>query len=186
MGNREDLLDAATRCLESKGYVRTSARDVATAANVSLAAIGYHYGSKDALLQAALRQALERWGDELARSLAATPLDDDPVARFTALWDAIVASFAANPSLWRVQFEVLAQPDLPDELRGLFRDAHRQARLGLVELFGGAPDGEAPRVGAVYQALLGGLAAIWLADPAGPPSGDDLLAAIRAVASTLH
>ncbi|MFI5952614.1 TetR/AcrR family transcriptional regulator [Cryptosporangium sp. NPDC051539] len=182
MGNREDLLGAAKRCLEDKGYARTTARDVATAAGVSLAAIGYHYGSKEALLQAALRQALEEWGDDLSRRLASAPVHDDPAKRFAALWNRVVESFAANPSLWRVQFEVLAQPDL----RALFGEAHREARLGLTEMFGGAPEGEEARVGALYQALLSGLAAIWLADPAGTPDGDDLLAAIRAVASTLH
>lgn len=175
MGNREDLLTAAKKCLEEKGYARTTARDVATAAGVSLAAIGYHYGSKDALLQAALRQALEEWGDDLGRSMAAAP-----DAGFAAAWDRVIESFAANRALWAVQFEMLAQRDLSPELRALFSDAHRQARLGLVELFGGAPAGEEGRVGALYQALLGGLAAIWLADPAGTPTGADLLAALRA------
>jgi AcrR family transcriptional regulator len=42
VGNREQLLEAAKRCLYEKGYSRTTARDIATAANVSLAAIGYH------------------------------------------------------------------------------------------------------------------------------------------------
>ena len=97
----------------------------------------------------------------------------------------MVESFAAAPALWRVQFEMLAQLDLPPELRTLFSDAHRQARLGLGELFGGAPAGDEERVGALYQALLGGLAASWLADPAGTPTVEDLLAALRAVASTV-
>ncbi|MGH4006514.1 MAG: TetR family transcriptional regulator, partial [Pseudonocardiaceae bacterium] len=44
MGNREDLLAGAKRCLYEKGYGRTTARDIAAAAGgVSLAAIGYHF-----------------------------------------------------------------------------------------------------------------------------------------------
>ncbi|GAA0221504.1 TetR/AcrR family transcriptional regulator [Cryptosporangium japonicum] len=176
MGNREDLLTAAKHCLEAKGYTRTTARDVANAAGVSLAAIGYHYGTKDALLQAALVQALEEWGQELGRTLGASP-----AGGFAAQWDRVIESFAANRALWAVQFELLAQRDLPPEVRKLFAGAHRQARLGLVELFGGAPTGAEAQVGALYQALLGGLAAIWLADPDGTPTGEDLLAAMRAI-----
>ncbi|MFG1926926.1 TetR/AcrR family transcriptional regulator [Cryptosporangium sp. NPDC048952] len=176
MGNREDLLDSAKRCLETKGYARTTARDIAGGAGVSLAAIGYHYGTKEALLQAALVQALDEWGQELARSLASSS-----ASGFAETWDRVIESFAANRALWAVQFELLAQRDLPPEVRELFAGAHREARLGLVELFGGASEGAPAQVGALYQALLGGLAAIWLADPAGTPSGADLLAAMRAV-----
>ena len=62
MGNREALIEGAKTCLMEKGYTRTTARDIATAAGVSLAAIGYHFGSKDDLLNEAMRQALDRVG----------------------------------------------------------------------------------------------------------------------------
>ncbi len=58
MGNREDLLAGARRCLFEKGYSCTTVRDIATAAGgVSMAAIGYHFGSKEALLNEALAEA---------------------------------------------------------------------------------------------------------------------------------
>ncbi|GAB3827800.1 TetR/AcrR family transcriptional regulator [Kribbella italica] len=76
MGNREALIDGAKTCLREKGYTRTTARDIATAAGVSLAAIGYHFGSKDALLNEAMRQALGEWGDELSRTMSAGPNAD--------------------------------------------------------------------------------------------------------------
>src|SRR5258707_11219759 len=64
MGNREALLEAAKRCLIEKGYARTTARDIADAAGVSLAAIGYHYGSKESLLEQAFMAAMEEWFDD--------------------------------------------------------------------------------------------------------------------------
>ncbi len=76
MGNREALIEGAKTCLREKGYTRTTARDIATAAGVSLAAIGYHFGSKDALLNEAMRQALSEWGDELSRTMSAGPTAD--------------------------------------------------------------------------------------------------------------
>ncbi|MGH3910201.1 MAG: TetR/AcrR family transcriptional regulator, partial [Pseudonocardiaceae bacterium] len=69
MGNREALLAGAKQCLYEKGYGRTTARDIAAASGVSLAAIGYHFGSKEALLNAALMQATMEWGEELERAL---------------------------------------------------------------------------------------------------------------------
>jgi len=65
-------------------------------------------------------------------------------------------------------------------------DATRPARLGLAGLFGhGADEETALTVGAFYQALLSGLAAQAMADPASVPSGRDLLDAVRTVAARL-
>jgi AcrR family transcriptional regulator len=59
---------------------------LATAAGVSLAAIGYHFGSKEALLNQARIQALEEWYAELARTLASdTDPDAIPLERFEAI-----------------------------------------------------------------------------------------------------
>ena len=68
------------RCLYEKGYARTTARDIASAAGVSLAAIGYRYGTKDDLLNAALYRALDEWSEDLRTALAARP-DATPAER---------------------------------------------------------------------------------------------------------
>ncbi|HEX6358543.1 TetR/AcrR family transcriptional regulator [Actinophytocola sp.] len=180
MGNREDLLAGAMRCLYEKGYARTTARDIATAAGVSLAAIGYHYGTKDELLNAALYRALDEWSEDLREALA-TRQDATPAERFEETWTQVIRSFAANRRLWAVQFELLAHLDQKPEMKSAFAEANRQARQGLADLFG--VPGEA--AGAVFQALIGGLAAQWLVDPDSPPSGHDLREAIRAIAASV-
>ena len=87
MGHREALLEGARRCLEEKGYARTTARDLVAASGTNLASIGYHFGSKEALLNAAMIEAIEEWGAELQHALA---VDIDPEAapleRFAATW----------------------------------------------------------------------------------------------------
>ena len=190
MGNREELLAGAKRCLFEKGFARTTARDIATAAGVSLAAIGYHYGSKEALLNEALRQAIEEWGEGLGWTMAGEPdPETDPGARFEAMWTRVLQSFAENRQLWAVQFELLAHLARDPELRGTFTESTKEARLGLVELFGGAKPGEDERralqVGAFHQALLAGMAALWLADPQSTPAGHDLREALLAMATRL-
>ncbi|MFD8529623.1 TetR/AcrR family transcriptional regulator [Streptosporangium canum] len=170
MGNREDLLGGAKRCLYDKGYSRTTARDIAAAAGVSLAAIGYHYGTKEALLNEALVEAMQEWGDDLGRVLA-EPAD------FETTWGKVIDSFARARPLWAIQFELIAHMERTPELRESFVEAGRQARLGLAELFGS----DSERMGAVVQTLLGGLAAQWLVDPDGTPTPAELLEGLRAL-----
>jgi AcrR family transcriptional regulator len=180
MGNREDLLTGAMRCLYEKGYARTTARDIASAAGVSLAAIGYHYGTKDDLLNAALYQALAEWGDDLSKALATRP-DANPAERFEEAWTQVIKSFATNHQLWAVQFELLAFLDQKPELKAAFAKANQEARQALAALFG--VPGET--AGAVFQALIGGLAAQWLVDPESPPSGQALREAIQKIAQAV-
>ena len=153
MGNKEKLLDGALECLLDKGYARTTARDVAAAAGVSLAAIGYHFGTTDALLNAALDRAMESWGAALEDALR----DEgdaalDPHARFVAIWTRIIASVEAQPALWKLQFEVVAQLAVLPELHERWQHSPR-----------GRPRRASPRssaaargTGALYQALLTG------------------------------
>ncbi|GAA4203886.1 TetR/AcrR family transcriptional regulator [Microbispora amethystogenes] len=186
MGNREDLLAGARRCLMEKGYSGTTARDIATAAGTSLASIGYHFRSTKALLNAALVEAMEEWGQEIEQTLAAGPaLGGTPAQRFEATWTRIIESFARLRPLWAIQFELIAQMDRLPELREAFAAANRQAKLGLAALFENldpvADARKAMAVGAFYQALLGGMAAQWLVDPDEAPSAADLAEALRTI-----
>lgn len=169
-----------------KGYSGTTARDIATAAGTSLASIGYHFRSTKALLNAALVEAMEEWGQEIERTLAAGPaLGGTPAQRFEATWTRIIESFARLRPLWAIQFELIAQMDRLPELREAFAAANRQAKLGLAALFENLdPDADARKamaVGAFYQALLGGMAAQWLVDPDEAPSAADLAEALRTI-----
>jgi AcrR family transcriptional regulator len=182
MGNKEKLLDGALECLLGKGYARTTARDVASAAGVSLAAIGYHFGTTDALLNAALDRAMETWGAALETALR----DDgdaglDPHARFVAIWTRIIASVQAQPALWKLQFEVVAQLAVLPELHERWQHSLTQAQEGLAELFGGAPG-----TGALYQALLTGVVVQHLVAPGQGVDGEALAQALRQVAAGLR
>ncbi len=188
MGNREALLDGAERCLVDKGYARTTARDITSAAGVSLAAIGYHFGSKEELLKAALRHSLERWGDEISglKKEMSYPVDEE-ADRFVATWDRVIDSFRESSKLWAVQFELLAALEREPELRRSFAAETRHARIALADLFDTLPEDneEAEKLGAFYQVLLAGLAAQWLSDPETTPSGNDILEAIKLIAMDL-
>lgn len=190
MGNREALLAGARRCLYEKGYGRTTARDIATASGVSLAAIGYHFGSKEALLNAALIEATEEWGEQLEQALG-TVIDPDatPIERFEAVWTRVIESLAAYRPLWAAQFEIFAQIDHAPEVREFLAAAQQRGRLGLAALLQnidpGAEQAKAHAVGGFYHALLSGLLVQWLTDPDNAPSGPELADALRTILSDI-
>jgi AcrR family transcriptional regulator len=186
MGNREQLVAAAKRCLYDKGYAHTTARDIAAASGVSLAAIGYHFGSKEALLNAARIEAIGEWADELGRALADdSGPDATPMERFEAIWARVIEAFDAHRPLWTASFEMLAQLDHAPEVRRAVADAQERARLGLAALFHHLDPAVDQRsawvVGSFYLALLPGVMAQWLIDPEHAPSARDLADALRAI-----
>jgi AcrR family transcriptional regulator len=54
----ERILDAAAALFAERGYAETSLRTITTTANVNLAAVNYHFGSKKALIQAVFSRYL--------------------------------------------------------------------------------------------------------------------------------
>ncbi|MGA5818599.1 TetR/AcrR family transcriptional regulator [Kitasatospora sp. NPDC094028] len=190
MGNREDLMAGAKRCLYEKGYGRTTARDIATASGVSLAAIGYHFGSKDALLNAAMIEAIGELGQGMGEVVvAANQTSDDPEERFVAAWEGLKTVFAEHRGLWAAQFEALAQAGHEPELAAAFAEAQKEGRLGLAALFQGLPEvpdtEEELARGSFYQIQLAGYVALWLAAPELAPSGREFLRGLRLVGGSV-
>lgn len=179
MGNREDLLVGAKKCLYERGYARTTARDIVAASGANLAAIGYHFGSKEALLSAAVIEAFEEWGQELRRILdeAADPTVD-------AAWERVTQFFVTHRPLLLASIEAFAQADRVPGLREQLAEMYERARLALAAPL--APNlGDAPGdrtmwlVGSFHLALVSGLGLQWLLDPENAPSGEELAQAMR-------
>jgi AcrR family transcriptional regulator len=191
MGHREALLEGARKCLDERGYARTTARDIVAASGTNLASIGYHFGSKDALLVAALAQAIDEWGDQLRETISRTAVRKaDPLARFEAIWTRIVESFDAHRPLWTALFEALTQTEHSPEVRKFLADAfhHGRERIAVAFEKSGTPaDPTRTRTtGAFFQALMMGVMAQWLVDPTRAPSGRDLRAALRTIVAAVH
>lgn len=185
MGNREALIAGAKRCLAEKGYMRTTARDIASASGVSLAAIGYHFGSKEALLNLAFFESMQEWGEAIQQGLAAK-LDPDAsiYERFEMIWDRMIESFARDRQLWAMQLEMVSQAEHSQEMKKLLAVGRNEGRRGLVELFHGTDEiDQARSLGAFYQVIISGLLVQWLIDPANTPSGRELAEALRALSA---
>ncbi|MFI6072053.1 TetR/AcrR family transcriptional regulator [Actinoplanes sp. NPDC051343] len=187
MGHREDLLEGAKRCLIEKGFGRTTARDIISASGANLASIGYHYGSKEALLGVAMIEATREWGEKIA---AATFKSGEPATqeRFEQFWDELMKPLADNRALWSVNFEMLSQIERVETLRAGLTSGLEEARQGLGGVWSGDQESDpatVAAVGAVFQALLTGVMAQWLVDPDSAPSGAVLTQGLRALVEVL-
>ena len=193
MGNREDLLDGAVRCLREKGWEGTTVRDIARAAGVSHAAIGYHYGSREALLAQALIKAVDEWGEEIGKVIAAgseAGSDSEPGSSpegLEALWNAMIRSFTEQSTLWRATILAFVQSERVAPLREQLAAGQEQGRRGAAaSLLGVAEedvsDHDVRTLGSVQMALIPGIMMQWLLDPERAPSGAEVIEGLRTLA----
>jgi AcrR family transcriptional regulator len=190
MGHREDLLAGAVACLREKGYARTTARDIVAASGTNLGSIGYHYGSTEALLNAAVLAAVEEWGAQLADAMAT---GIDPAApfprRFEQYWATILATFDDYRQVWAATIDLAGVADRVPEIRAAIARGLQDGRMASAQLLHGIdPETEpakAQAVGSVHQALLSGILVQRLIDPARSPSARDLASAVREIATAM-
>lgn len=186
--NRDKLLEAALACLRDNGYAHTTARDLVAASGTNLNSIGYHFGSKDALLSEAIATGFEAWAtdverrafadeaatstERLERSLAAV------VDRFEELRPFLVAFVEAFPPAVRSA-----------ELRARMARAYEGARSAGAEMILRSVRAEdlalsrehAETLSSLITAVCDGLILQWLIDPERVPSSREIVEALAAV-----
>ena len=187
MGNREALLDGAKQAIRERGYARSTVRDITAAAGgVSMAAIGYHFGSREALLNTALMELMGEWGEEVGAAVdAGSPRAAlDPGAAYAAAWDRMLETFRDQPSVMIASIEAFLVSQSQPELRRQLADGNEEARCGLAAWLTGTPedelDGETVRgIGSIHTALISGLLLQTLVDPERAPTGADVVRGLR-------
>ncbi|MGW2030920.1 MULTISPECIES: TetR/AcrR family transcriptional regulator [Streptomyces] len=187
MGHREDLLEGAKRCLLDKGFLRTTARDIVKESGTNLASIGYHYGSKDALLVQAYVSLIEGVGERFDPGLDGE-MTQPPgsLERFREVWAGIIRTVPESRAIWLLSFELMFQDDRLEEVRKLLAEAQKEGRAGLVPLFNGVPEPALDEEtidteGRLYQTLLNGLMVQWLFDPGTATTAEQLTEGLRRV-----
>ncbi|MEV3960818.1 helix-turn-helix domain-containing protein [Nocardia sp. NPDC050193] len=188
MGNKEDLLAAARTCIYERGFAATTARDIATTAGVSLAAIGYHFGSKDRLLTEAFTDETGRViGDDLERRIRATA-GRSAVAAFPEVWDGIAELFDRNRDVLVASMEnvvrIYRTPSEHPRMGEMHEFAVSEIANLVAESYPGLDGSRARAVAELYFVILNGLVMQWMSSPgAEVPSGARLGEAISALAS---
>jgi AcrR family transcriptional regulator len=186
--NREALIEAGIACLEDKGYAGTTARDLAGRADVSLGSIGYHFGSTNDLLDAALAEAVRRWLEPLIAVISAVAASGTR-RELGAVIDQLLETFDAHRSLVVAYFEALLRAQRSPGLRSTMTadfEALRVAMASSIEQLQ-AKQPEARRVdpemsATLVMAVFDGLLMQWLLDPSRLPSGESIAETIRRTA----
>jgi AcrR family transcriptional regulator len=185
MGNREALLAGAKRCIAEKGYAHTTARDIVAASGTNLASIGYHFGSKDALLDAAILDWFNDWDDDVDAALN-EQRDGSTIDRLEAFLDVVIGNARTERALAAASLQWVAQIEFSDQIRGQLAETYARARREFAAMLLGVAEDEvdddtARAVGSLGLALVNGVVLQALIDPDRAPSGRDVAAAVRAV-----
>ena len=185
MGHREDLLEGAKRCLLEKGFVRTTARDIVRESGTNLASIGYHYGSKDALLAEAYIALVEGVSDDFdATERATTGTRPGSLERFEEVWTNIIATMSGPDSLWHLSMEIVAMGDQLPAVRDHLAQAQREGARGIIPMLMGGEEADVSEkdvdtLGKFYMTLMMGLIAQWTFDPGTATRADELTEGLR-------
>lgn len=184
MGHKEQLLEGAKQCLYAKGYAGTTARDIVAASGTNLASIGYHYGSKEALLTRAMIEAVGDWSTRALGSLAL--VRTDPMGRFEEAMNQLVRSYPEVHTMVAANFEALTQMGRRPELRAQLAEWYSVARRQLAALVLDVPEEEITLeqengLGALLLTMLPGTMALFLVDPDSAPDGTRMSAGVRSL-----
>jgi AcrR family transcriptional regulator len=98
---RQRILAAARRLFDAGGVDAVSVRRIAAQVGITPMAIYRHFADRDALVDAIVLDALERWSDRVA---ALTP--DDPLSWLVAAGDAFLDFALEEPSRFEAAFLV--------------------------------------------------------------------------------
>lgn len=188
--HKQQLLDGALECLRTRGYARTTARDIAAAAGANIGSIGYHYGSKDALLTEALQEGFRAWTAHLSSRVGAVEAAN-PVERLRLSWDTMLAELAEQEGLLQAFLEALApasrSPELRAQLASLYRELRDEVAAIAAQSLPDTSEGAAAArvVSSLLIAVFDGLQLQWFLEPAETPSADAIGQALAVTAAAL-
>jgi TetR/AcrR family transcriptional repressor of bet genes len=174
---RQKLIDAAFVVVARDGLEGASVKAIAAEAGVTAGLTHYHFPTRDALLEAALRQALERYLEDTRRRREATATD----SQVQVFFGAARAAIETDLDFFRVRLAFAAAALSDATLAVVMRDLNAAAIAEAALTFAAArgADGASGadfEIAATLKAAFDGLMLAWLNDPSFPlPAAGDFL-----------
>jgi AcrR family transcriptional regulator len=187
MGNgdatKTALLEAAKQLIRERGYAGTSVRDLTAASGTNLAAVNYHFGSREKLLTQALLESFMEWTDSIGQvssRLTSTDPKAGPLEHMAAQARPTLAELPERLPLFVVCLEAILQaqrsPELLSQLATHYAEQRRQASEYIIAATPG--NERSPRMVEVAAsfliAVVDGLMLQALLDPEAIPTGEEL------------
>lgn len=188
MSQRENLLEGAKQCLREKGFAATTARDIAAASGANLASIGYHFGSKDALMSMAAIEAVTDWGDAVTEVAMETQNLHTADQRLSAFLSSLLSRIPDARPLLAGLIESYSRAQFDEDIRAALaasaKDGHRLLAAVVLNVpYDAISEEQASTTGTSYYALVAGLVLQSLVTPQQVPAPDAILDALALVRS---
>ena len=140
---RQRLMEATRSLLAEHGEDGVTLRAITHAAGANVAAVSYHFGSKEALCRATCEEAVSQLIEEQIQGLRELG-DDASLEEIAAAWARPVIRAVSEPPgeeqcLLRIVARLVADP--PDDMRDWMTAAIARADAELLRLLGGALPG---------------------------------------------
>lgn len=177
--NKTALIEAAKQLIGERGYAGTSVRDLVAASGTNLAAVNYHFGSRDQLLTQAVLESFLEWTDRLGRAARADP-QAGPVEQILGSVHAMLSDFAETEPMFASFLEAVLQARRSPQLRGQLAEHYAEQRRRVGELVvDGQGDRQIPArmvevVASLLIAVTDGLLLQSVLDPGAVPTGEQL------------
>jgi AcrR family transcriptional regulator len=177
--HRTRLLEAARTLLRERSYGTITARDLVAASDTNLGSIGYHFGSKEALLNEAIGLALEEWAEVIINATRTDP-GPGPLAP-TDLLRTVLDEYDSIRPYYHAYIEALARsarsPELREQLAGHYnRQRDRVAGLLVDSLDETIDPTDARHLASVMIATVDGLLIQTFIDADSAPTSQDIAA----------
>ena len=133
---KERILDAAEPLFADHGFAATSMRSITARAEVNLAAVNYHFGSKEALIDAVFTRRLHPLNEERLERLAQVEAESSDQAPSL---EQIVESFVGpalrlghdQPVFMRLLGHALSEPSVREMFTEQFREVFQRFSVAL-------------------------------------------------------
>jgi AcrR family transcriptional regulator len=188
--HRIRLLAAAQELLRERDYGDISARELVAASGTNLGSIGYHFGSKEALLNEAVGLALEEWAEKIgAASRAAAP--DGIAALMTSSLSAALDEYEKMRPYYLAYIAALARsihsPALREQLAAHYERQRARVAEWIDEALGGQMDPDETRsMAALMVATADGMLLQRFVEESGTPDSRELASAATHALATLR
>lgn len=119
----EQILDAAYKCISSKGYANISLRNIANEAGVALSQLHYYFGSKKDLFREIIKRMIKKYLTEFEYHLEKESTSKDKITSIIKYFQKVLKN---DPELFKLLYDLsslaLWSDSFKDLLSNLFKD----------------------------------------------------------------
>jgi len=132
--SREAILEAALEIAAERGYDGTTVAAVTERSGLPASSIYWHFGSKDALLTAAMEYSYREWRRNAPMWRPRRQEPDDPTERIETWFQRAVKHLTRNPHFWRMGLILTLERRVKEpEARRLFFRLRQESEDAMVE-----------------------------------------------------